>query len=101
MNCRQCGDTMCPETVITVAPGMFGLRRRSFEAAYCLSCKRDVVLAELRPASTRRMWLAKANKRLWPATRKSVGPSKWRKGTLQPQPPAEHLVASQSPLSAV
>ena len=49
MNCKWCGDLMCPETVIRLRRTLFGLRHSRRQGAYCAGCKISIVLEEVDP----------------------------------------------------
>ena len=54
MDCKYCGDPMCPETVIRLRRTLFGLRASRFRGAYCACCKISVVLGEVDAPSASR-----------------------------------------------
>jgi len=39
MECKRCGDSMMPETVIELRRGVLGFRETRYPGAYCATCK--------------------------------------------------------------
>lgn len=84
MNCRCCGDLMCPETVIRVRRTLFGLRHSRHQGAYCAGCKISIVLGETDTPSTLR---ARAVQPVGPGWwRPLLGPSKLASMARDEQP---------------
>jgi len=44
MDCKRCGGSMMPETVIKLRRGLFGFRETRAQGAYCATCKTGVLV---------------------------------------------------------